>query len=719
MLAGVYCVPAILQSKEADHWESVVYATDIWRYFPGTTDPGVYWNKRSFDDSSWPEGQGGIGYGDNDDNTVISPVMSLFMRIHFNVIDTSKINDVLFHMDYDDGFIAYINGTEIARAGLTGNPPAYDASAVNHDAEGTPVCFPADKSVLVNGDNLLAVEVHNVSPTSTDMSAIPYLSFGMNDSTITYRPVPSWFQPPFVFSESSLPIVNIETANGAVIVDEPKITAHMKIINNTGGINKVTDTATDYDGLIGIELRGTYSQRLPQKPYGIETRDSLGQNNNVSIMGLPVENDWILLANYNEKTFVRNPVSFHLFQSMGHYAPRSKLCEVVLNGSYEGIYLFTEKIKRDNDRVNIARLDSDDNAGDSLTGGYIFKIDYYNNTDSWMGSYSPIDYPGAEIHYVYHDPAADELTSQQKNYIQTFVNTFETVLYSNDYKDPANGYRKYLNVQSFIDYFIIGEISRNVDAYKKSRFYFKDRNKNGGFIHSGPVWDFDWAWLYLVDGCGHFGATDCSGWAYRIDECYPWPTPSGWIVRLMQDENFVDAVYTRYFELRETILSNQYIHHYIDSVALLVEDAQARHYRRWNILGTDVGAPEHPPIPDTYAGEISRLKEWIDKRLSWLDDNMPGRYVTSDTGDEMSVSGESLIRIFPNPATDYVYVESDKIIMQVSILNTDGLIEKIHLSCNKYACLLDISDLQQGLYLMKITFKDYAAKSMRLAVKHK
>src|SRR4030042_466504 len=226
-LAGIFHGMMIAQSDQVDHYETVVYATDMWRFLPGITDPGVSWNLLTFDDSTWPEGIGGIGYADNDDNTIIDVMISVFMRIHFNVFDTAKIKDVLFHMDYDDGFVAYINGMEIARAGLTGNPPAYDATASNHEAGGIPVGFWIDKSILVNGDNLLAVEVHNSSPTSTDMSAIPYLSFGMIDSTITYRPVPDWFQLPFVFSEFNLPIIIIETENDVTIVDEPKVAAYM------------------------------------------------------------------------------------------------------------------------------------------------------------------------------------------------------------------------------------------------------------------------------------------------------------------------------------------------------------------------------------------------------------------------------------------------------------------------------------------------------------
>ncbi|MBN2614044.1 MAG: CotH kinase family protein [Bacteroidales bacterium] len=712
----VTCKFAYAQDSPADHYEAVILAADLWRFFPGTSDPGFNWNDTAFIDSLWGQGAGGIGYGDNDDNTVIDPVVSLFMRIEFTIRDTSAICDALFYIDYDDGFIAYINGNEIAREGITGNPPAYNAYAENHDVEGTPSGFPFDKSVLVNGKNLLAIQVHNSSATSSDLSSIPYFIAGIGDTTRYYRPVPQWFKEPFVFKESNLPVFIIETENGTAITDEPKTNANLRIINNVSGLNNVNDAGTDYDSHIGIELRGSYSQSLPQKPYGFETRDTTGENFNVSLLGMPEENDWILLANYNDKTFLRNSLSFHLFNKMGHYAPRSRLCEVLMNGSYDGVYLFTEKIKRDDNRVDVAKLDIDDNAGDSLTGGYIFKVDYFSATDSWLGSYSPVDYPGAQVHYVYHDPKPEELTSQQKNYIQDYVYAFETVLYSPAFKDINSGYRKYIDVPSFVDYFIIGELSRNVDAYKKSRFFHKHHVKKGGKIHSGPVWDFDWAWLYLEDGCPHFGATDGSGWAYRIDECNPWPSPSGWEVRLMQDERFVKEVYDRYIELRGTILSKEYIHNYIDSVALLVSEAQERHYNRWDILGLDVGAPEHDPIPGTYQGEIQRLKEWIDLRLNWLDANMPGKDIIMSSETLACSASENLLRIFPNPAKDYFYIEAGNDARMLEIFNINGTLIKTFQLYSPGPTKVNCEQFCPGLYLVKTTFGDGTTASDKLMI---
>ncbi len=184
----------------------------------------------------------------------------------------------------------------------------------------------------------------------------------------------------------------------------------------------------------------------------------------------------------------------------------------------------------------------------------------------------------------------------------------------------------------------------------------------------------------------------------------------------MQDEKFVDAVYTRYFELRESILSNQFINHYIDSVASFVEEAQARHYKRWDILGRDVGAPEHSPVPVTYAGEIERLKEWIDKRLTWLDANMPGSLITSDRGIRSNASEKILLRLFPNPATDYIYIESDRPISRVSIFNTSGLVEKSHNNKDGFACYINISSLQEGLYFIRVTFEDKTMQTMKFII---
>jgi hypothetical protein len=283
------------------------------------------------------------------------------------------------------------------------------------------------------------------------------------------------------FTSSNLPIVIITTNQGEAIVDEPKITADMKIIYHGNSIrNNVSDSGNVYSGKIGIEIRGVYSATLPQKPYGIETRDATGNKLNVSLLGMPSENDWVLLANYNDKTFLRDVLAFDIFSKMGHYATRMRFCEVVLNNDYQGIYLFGEKIKQDNGRVNIAKLKPDDNTGDNVTGGYIIKNDYYTSTDSWKSNFSPLNKPGGEVFFVYDDPKPEVLTNQQKTYIQGFINTLETVLYSPAFNVSVFGYKSYIDIKSFADYFILGEVTRNVDTYKKSRYFYKNKDSKDG-----------------------------------------------------------------------------------------------------------------------------------------------------------------------------------------------------------------------------------------------
>jgi hypothetical protein len=210
------------------------------------------------------------------------------------------------------------------------------------------------------------------------------------------------------------PSVFIIDTHGREIVDEPKIDADLKIIYAEQHYNHPGDTGNIYDGKIGIEIRGRYSASLPQKPYGIETRNALGENLNVPLFHMPNENDWILLANYNDKTFMRNSLTFELFRKMGHYAPQTQFCEVVVNTFYQGIYVFTEKIKRDKGRVDIAKLNPDEISGDDLTGGYIIKVDYYDDSNSWISSYKPGRHPDQNVHFVYEYPAADELAPEQK-----------------------------------------------------------------------------------------------------------------------------------------------------------------------------------------------------------------------------------------------------------------------------------------------------------------
>ena len=526
---------------------------------------------------------------------------------------------------------------------------------------------------------------------------------------------------------SNLPIVLINT-NGLTIPDGNKITARMKIIyNEPPRRSHVTDPGNIYDGYVGIEIRGVYSATLPQKPYGFETRDSLGNNLNVPILNMPSENDWVLIANYNDKTFMRNTLAFDLFTKMGHYQPHTRLCEVIVNNEYQGIYVLTEKIKRDKNRVNISKLTGADSSGNNLTGGYIIKIDYSNGsgTDFWYSKYEAIDCPGTGRYpfFVYSYPKAEDITNQQKQYIQGFVSKIDSVLRIPKWADPTKGYRAYLDVASFIDYFIVGEVSRNVDTYKKSAFFYKDRADIDGRLHAGPVWDFDWAWKNINECM--VDSTDGSGWTYKISSvCRSWPVPPGWMVKLLQDTTFTNELHTRYSLLRKTMLSGEYFSHYIDSIHTLVNEAQVRHYQKWPILGKNVGAPEVDAQPTTYAGEITKFKNWISTRLTWLDANMPGKDIQGTGVQGMVAIPEDfvLFQNYPNPFNPTTVINYQLPVSgQVALKVYDVLGREIETLVNErqragnYSVTLDAGGLSGGVYYYRLqTAKEMITRKMVL-----
>ena len=500
-------------------------------------------------------------------------------------------------------------------------------------------------------------------------------------------------------TESNLPIVLINTF-GQIIPDEEKINANMMIIDNgPGQINHVSDPPAWYNGSIGIEVRGASSSGYPQKPYALETRDLQGQDTNVVLFGWPEESDYVMLSHYGDKSLLRNELSFMLFSGMGHYASRYVWAEVMVNGEYEGIYLFGEKIKKDDYRVDIAKLTPADTSGTDLTGGYIYKIDYWDWSNSWLSPYHPIGFPSFDIHYVYYYPRLDEILPVQKSYISSYVSAFEEALYSDHFKDPLTGYNKYIDVPSFIDYFLLNEVSRNNDGFKKSYYFYKDRDDHNPLIKSGPVWDFDWAWKN-IDECYIFRATDGSGWAYEVNNCYPDVNSPGYYVRLFEDESFLNALKCRWDSLRGSIFSTDSLLAWVDQKVNYLWEAQQRHFIRFPIAG-DYAVPEVPPIPQTYQGEIDKLKQWITLRMNWLDANMPG---VCYTGVPYPAASSFKPLVFPIPASEWVWVESSafRVTAQLRIYDVTGHELTLPYEFNGTTFTLDVHMLNKGLYFFQV-----------------
>lgn len=455
------------------------------------------------------------------------------------------------------------------------------------------------------------------------------------------------------FTSSNLPIIEITTKGE--IPDEPKIIADMKIIYNGPGVrNYRTNPPNHYQGKIGIEIRGSTTKWFPKKQYAVEIRNPQGNDSTVSLLGLPAEEDWILDAPYSDKSLVRNAIIYHLSNLMGRYASRTRFCELVLNGDYQGVYVLMEKVKRDKNRVNISKLTPADMSGDAVTGGYMIKIDKPDGAkiDGWESPFLPV--PGAwqRILYQYHYPDQDEITPDQKAYIQTLLLSYETVMSGPSFRDPQIGYAKYIDVESAVDYFILNEVAKNVDAYRLSAFMYKDRDSKNRRLILGPIWDYNLAF----GNAEYYGAQNISGWqVYFYQKEDTWLVPFWW-GRLMADSNFTNQIHSRWHELRKNIITIPRIYGFIDSLVTYLDEAQKRNFERWPILGVYVWP--NPYIGGSYSAEIRYLKQWIQDRILWMDAKMPG--TSTDVADHQETSfleNYTLKQNYPNPFNSCTNIE--------------------------------------------------------------
>ncbi len=495
------------------------------------------------------------------------------------------------------------------------------------------------------------------------------------------------------FTDSNLPIIVINT-NNQNIVDDPKINCDMGIIwNGNGGRNYLTDPFNDYNGKIGIEIRGSTSQQYPKKSYGIETRDSLGNNLNVSLLGMPKENDWILYAPYPDKTFMRNTITYDLFGQMQPWSPKFVYCELVIDGQYMGVYVLIEKIKRDKNRVDIARLDIDDNSGDSLTGGYIIKIDKPtgSSSDTWTSAYQE------KLKFLYHDPKYSELSSVQKDYIKNYVSDFENAVYSPAFDDPVTGYRSFINVESFIDFMLMQELGRTVDGYRSSSFMYKDKDSKGGRLTCGPMWDFNFSYGN-ADYCEAF---NIKGWQYNFTQvCSNFLIdPPEWWPRLLQDTTFADELQCRWQYLRSTVLAQSNIENWIDSTALYLNEAQTRNFIRWPILGDFV--PFNYFIGQTYQEEIDYLKWWFKARSEYMDVNLPGNCNLTTSVSYTNLSAKPVL-VYPNPTTGILYTTAP-IDANIKVLSIEGQ----EINFQKSETFIDLRYIPKGLYIIVINNQSF------------
>jgi hypothetical protein len=694
--------------SQVDHWETAVYETDTWRYLvPSSTVPNS-WNTINFNDASWSTGQGGFGYSDGDDNTTFNSTISCFQRKAFTITDISAIENAIFNIDYDDAFVAYLNGVVGGGGGGGGaGQPAWNQTSDGlHEAQmyqgGYPFQFVISPSFLaanmINGTNVLCVQTHNQAANSSDMSSRVFLSLGINNTSNDYGPTPPWFAPPFVFTSSDLPIVVINTSGGASIPNEPKIDATMGIIYNGEGVtNSLADPFNEFEGNIGIEIRGSSSSGFPKKQWGLETRDPFGVKMDVSIFDMAYDNDWVLQAPYSDKSLMRNVLTYKMGWDTDRFAPRTKFCEVVLNGEYQGVYVFMEKIKRKDGKVGIENVSPEDIAGNELTGDYIFKVDKLTagGQVAWTSPFPTYPSGANSINIQLHDPELDSLVPVQLTYLENTVTAFETALNSSNFTDPIQGYDPYIDRGSFIDFMLVNEFGKNVDGYRISTYLHKRRLSEGGKIVAGPLWDFN-----LAFGNANYcqgGQTD--GWEiYFNNYCGGGLSNPFWFERLTEDPSFADEMNCRWRDLRAGKWHTDTLMAYIDEQAAMLSQAQARNFQKWPVLGSYLWPNNF--VGATYDEEIAYLKTWVTDRANWMDANMFGT-CSNWSVDEIE---QVQVRVFPNPAKNHVLFEFTDLIPDGKLELYDFSGKRIHSITiqNDYQTEIDLSEFSTGVYTYRI-----------------
>lgn len=349
----------------------------------------------------------------------------------------------------------------------------YDVNAFINDNNIT-ACTPLVTDVknliatfTTNGEKILVNNLEQTSGiTSNDFTnPVTYTIIAADGETNQYT---------VSVSNTGLPVVVIETPNNATI---PPKTADwlentkIKILNSDGTVNY--ESAVD-----NIRGRGNSTWGYPKKPYAMKL------NKKASILNMPKHKRWVLLANWMDRTMLRNRVAFKISESTGlDWTPRGEFVEVILNGKHVGNYYLCEQIKIDENRVNIHEMEDTDIEGDAITGGYLMELDvYFDEVNKFKSSIK-------NLPYMFKEPDEEALNTQQFEYMKNYINTLETALYD-DNLYATRAYENYLDVNSFIDWWLVHELTKNGEPnHPKSSYMHKDKL---GKLKAGPVWDFDW-----------------------------------------------------------------------------------------------------------------------------------------------------------------------------------------------------------------------------------
>lgn len=400
-------------------------------------------------------------------------------------------------------------------------------------------------------------------------------------------------------TSTNIPILKINTPIG-YIPNDPKTPGTIRVFDNGWNqLNSFSDPTPSYQFQVGIETQGYTSSGGDKPNYDVEIQNAAGVDTSISILGLPAESDFVLKSCYTDEYMMKDPLTFAMSNRMGFYAPRTRYVELVVNNQYAGLYILMEKVKRDSNRVSIAKLTPNDTSGNEVTGGYIFEVNPNGDPASWYSQYQ--GYQGANlggfIEFKTVTPKPYFIHPNQLNYLHSFVDSFEQTLMSANYQDPIYGWRQFADENSAIDFMIVSEFSTNYDTYGRSSYMYKDKITDGNKIHFAPPWDSDRGYCCVND------------WVHIVTHGY-WEFPFWWS-RFRTDSMFEKHLNCRYTTYRRHAIPDSVFSQFIDTTVLYMQNGLQRNIARWQNYWL-------PP---------SLLKSNVIDRLAWMDQQLSGNTV--------------------------------------------------------------------------------------------
>lgn len=382
------------------------------------------------------------------------------------------------------------------------------------------------------------------------------------------------------------------------------IIAHMSIVDQETEYNHPGD-APAVSSAAAIHVRGNSSRFFDKSSYAVRLVTEDGQSNNPQpVMGMDAHHEWVLHGPYLDKTLMRNYMWYNIGGEIMDYAPDVRFCELILNGSYQGVYVMTEKITAGDGG---ARLPLTVSAKNHVFSGYLLQLNGdrppANNQLTDQFTYYARRTPN-QLDIVY--PGRSNLTPELQRGISQDFSDFEKAIYSYDYDNEDYGYPSMIDAESFIDYFLINELTCNYDAGWLSTYIYKDTE--GKFRMC--LWDMNSA-------CDNYqeSLTDKNG--FQMQDCL-------WYEMLMRDEDFVDQLVARYWELRKTYFDPEYLCGYIDDTAAYLGDAADRNFERWGYIFQeeyDMLKPSERNLR-SYEDALDQMKDFLIRRVEWMDENI-------------------------------------------------------------------------------------------------